>query len=451
MPLKVADCRHGTQLWDVTTQQGGLVKPLDPDSSSSSDAQQQQQQQQQQASRQEVGPNLLGSAAIQALDYALLNGAHIVLAGWSAGQLVDSSSAPNCFMAAGAAAAPQGGDASGCVAAVQRALFLDALKPLQEAGVLVVTMQDSASAAAGASGTAAAAGAGAGATPLPCSLSCELDNVVCVAASTVVLPPNGTRSGLTDVLSAADFFAPLAGPQSSNFFGLVGSTAGGEDRGDGSSRGDGDLHSDAAGSGSSIRLAALSCDAARSSSSTWAQLRSPGTDILAGWAWSSHAVVSGSSAAASVTAGVAALAWSRLGQTLGADASPGAFEGLGQQVKQELLQGSSISTRSTSSSGPSNSSDVSTDSIAVGSSDKRSFIKGESSSAGSAAVAAAAGATTLELDLLGALQQGSRAPEVVTLQPAVLDPSVTCAARSLRYTWHIQRDGEGPYDTNAMW
>lgn len=438
MPLKVADCRHGTQLWDVTTQQGGLVKRLDPDdsSSSSSDAQQQQ------ASRQEVGPTLLGSAAVQALDYALLNGAHIVLAGWSAGQLVDSSSAPNCFMATGAAA----GDAAGCVAAVQRALFLDALKPLQEAGVLVVTMQDSASA----SGTAEATGAGASA-PLPCSLSCDLDNVVCVAASTVVLPPNGTRSGLADVMSAAEFFAPLAGPQSSNFFGLVGSTAGEEDRGDGSSRGDGDLHSDAAGPGSSIRLAALSCDAARSSSGAWAQLRSPGTDILAGWAWGSHAVLSGSSAAASVTAGVAALAWSRLGQTLGADASPGAFEGLGQQVKQELLQGSSISMRSSSSSGPSNSSDVSTDTIAVGSSDKRSFIKGKSSSAGSAAPDAAAGTTTLELDLLGALQQGSRAPEVVTLQPAVLDPSVTCAARSLRYTWHIQRDGEGPYDTNAMW
>jgi hypothetical protein len=440
MPLKVADCRHGTQLWDVATQQGSLVKGLDSDSA----AEVAQADQQQQA-RQEAGSTLLGSAAVQALDYALLNGAHIVLAGWSAGELISSSSgssAGQCFMGAASTIAQglnaaSAADGSGCVAAVQRELFLDALKPLQEAGVLVVTMQDSAS-IGGASAVAADAG-----VHLPCSLSCDLDNVVCVMASTVVLPPNGSRAGLTDVLSAAEFFAPLTSQHSSSYYGLTLD----EDLLEQKSEGDSSKATSSAAGGDaaaasatgSLKLAALSCDQRGGrTSGTWAQLRAPGTDILAGWAWGSHAVVSGSSAAASVTAGVAALAWSRLGQTLGADVSPGAFEGLGQQVKQELLQGSSISTRSGGTDAAAGVAAISTA--------KRSSIMNRAPG-----VEHGSDGAMLELDLFGTLQQSSRAPDAVALHPAVLSPGVTSVSKSLRYTWHIQGDDSGPYDTNAMW
>lgn len=455
MPLKVADCTHGTQMWDVVTQQGDLVKSLD----SSSDADQLAQQKLQQQPRKPVGPTLLGSAAVQALDYAVINGAHIVLAGWSAGELVGSSgggSVGQCFMGA-AAAAEQSVDSAaaaggaGCVEAVQRALFMDALKPLQEAGVLVVTMQDSASVeGAAASATGASA-------HLPCSLSCELDNVVCVSASTVVVPPNGTHAGLTDVLSAADFFAPLISQHGSSFYDFLGT--GDEDylRSDASSSAGNSAGAAGAGAAdattSSVRLAALSCDTrGGKDAGTWAQLRAPGTDILAGWAWGSHAAVSGSSAAASVTAGVAALAWSKLGQTLGADASPGAFEGLGQQVKQELLQGSSINVRSGAGSGGSVATPLSGDAAVTV--DRRSNIMGSSAGANTTsadATAAAASAATLELDLFGALQHSSKAPDVVSLQPAVFSAGITSAAKSLRYSWHIQGEDTGPYDTNTMW
>jgi hypothetical protein len=435
------------QLWDVATQQGGLVKSLDSDGAAAEPVQSDQQQQ----AWQEAGPTLLGSAAVQALDYALLNGAHIVLAGWSAGELISSSSgstAGHCLMGAAAAAA-QGVDAAsaaggaGCVAAVQRGLFLDALKPLQEAGVLVVTMQDSASAEGA---TAGAADAG---MHLPCSLSCDLDNVVCVSASTVVLPPNGSRSGLTDVLSAADFFAPLTSQHSSSYYDMIldEDLLEVESRGDSGKATSSDAGGDAAAAASAtgnLKLAALSCDQrGGKSSGTWAQLRAPGTDILAGWAWGSHAVVSGSSAAASVTAGVAALAWSRLGQTLGADVSPGAFEGLGQQVKHELLQGSSISTRSSSSSSGGTDTPAADAAMSVA---KRSSIMNIAAGAEPGADGA-----VLELDLFGTLQQSSKAPDIVALQPAVLSPSVTSVSKSLRYTWHIQGDDSGPYDTNAMW
>jgi hypothetical protein len=66
----------------------------------------------------------------------------------------------------------------------------------------------------------------------------------------------------------------------------------------------------------------------------------PGKNILGGWAWGGHAAVSGGSAAAAVAAGAAALIWSNLGLTLGAEASgAAAHEGLAQLVKQMLIEG----------------------------------------------------------------------------------------------------------------
>lgn len=481
MPLKVADCRDGTQLWDVATQQGNLVKDLDTSTDSSSSGGPLRNAQTQQGS---AGPTLLGSAAVQALDYAVLNGAHIVLAGWTAGELLGGggSSAGQCFLGADAAT-QQGVDAAaaaggaGCVAAVQHQLFHDALKPLQDAGVLVVTMQDSSSSAAG----SAQAGA-AGSAPLPCSLSCELDNVVCVGASTTLLPPVDTAAGRTNVVSTSDFFSPLISQHSSSYYDWLDPAdleeewrGMGSDSGSGGSSGsssdsgtDGSLfpsleEQEAKASDIAIKQAALSCSGrssgSRSGSGDWAQLGAPGRDILAGWAWGSHAVVSGSSAAASVTAGVAALAWSKLGQTLGADASAAAFEGLGQLVKQQLLQGSSVTARGSSSAGAGASSSDSTSASAfvpvgvtgsdAGSDTKRSSLMDSTSSDSAAAVAPAE--VSLDLDLFGTLQQSARAPEVVALQPAVLSDSTTAAVKSLRYSWHIQGDDTGPYDTNAMW
>jgi hypothetical protein len=161
---------------------------------------------------------------------------------------------------------------------------------------------------------------------------------------------------------------------------------------------------------------------------------------------------------------VAALAWSKLGQTLGADASAAAFEGLGQLVKQQLLQGSSVTARggSTGSSGGAGASsgDSSTTSTSAfvpvgvaggtsGNEAKRSSLVDSTSSY--SASAAAPGDVSLDLDLFGTLQHSARAPEVVTLQPAVLSDSTTAAVKSLRYSWHIQGDDTGPYDTKSMW
>jgi hypothetical protein len=90
------------------------------------------------------------------------------------------------------------------------------------------------------------------------------------------------------------------------------------------------------------------------------ELLAPGSNIMGGWAWGSHAAVSGGSAAAAVAAGAAALTWSNLGLALGAEASgAAALEGLGQLVKQLLVEGgSSSSSRSAASSGGSSSSDM---------------------------------------------------------------------------------------------
>lgn len=499
MPLKVSDCRNGMQMWDVTTQQGGLVKALDGSTDSSSSSSTATDPAAQLASQQGLGPALLGSAAVQAMDYALLNGAHIVLAAWTAGGLRtgDASSGGQCMMGAAAAAA-EGVDAavarggSGCLAAVQRLVFKDALKPLQEAGVLIVTTQDSRSSQRATTPPAAAG------PPLPCSLSCDFDNVLCVSASTTMLPPASSQGGLTDVLSASDFFAPLTDQHSRSYYAWSDSSTD-ADSSDTASFGDDSSSEDstaaeetdansavpaaaqaarAAARSSSLRAVRATCEA-RSSKGTYAQLRAPGTDILAGWAWGSHALVSGSSAAASVAAGAAALTWSKLGQTLGADASPGAFEGLGQQVKQQLLQGATVSvitngSRSSSDAGSgtssTSSSDAGSSTGSSGSSSSSAFTplreaaragpastgppRSSSSSSlvsSSPTAAPAAAPAPLELDLFGALQEASQPPAVVALQPAVLSPAVTSACKALRYTWHIRADDSGPYDTNAMW
>lgn len=474
MPLKVADCRHGTQLWDVATQQGSLVsKQLDDDAtgSSSSDTNNTGSSSSNSSvsassssssllsgqavrSQQGLGPTLLGSAAVQALDYALLNGAHIVVAGWSAGDLVAGSSsggdtARQCFMGTEAAA-----DAAGCAAGVQRLLFLDALRPLQQAGVLVVTMEDTSSSSSRTSGSDAASAA---AAPLPCSLSCDLDNVLCVSASTTLLPPAGSEGGLSDVASAADFFAPLINQHSSSFYNRLGSDAVGSsaDEGADSDTAGGDTRSSST-KANLLLLDAARCEArsstAGSSQLPWAQLGAPGTDIVAGWAWGSHAVVSGGSAAASVTAGVAALAWSKLGQTLGADAAPGVFEGLGQRVKQELLQGSTRTAggddgSSGASTLPNKGGVDATDTIAAA-------LPSSTRRDGSLIMGGSASGPVGELDLFGALQQSSStasSQQDLTMQPAILTTDLTSACRALRYSWHIQADESGPYDTNSMW
>jgi len=474
MPLKIADCRHGTQLWDVAAQQGGLQQASQhsdegPETPAAQAAAQQLEAKAQM--QQDSGPVLLGSAAVQALDYALLNGAHIVVAGWSAGPLLDITG--GCYLDPTAAAqhglssaAARGG--SGCVEAVQQQLFLDVLRPLQQAGVLVITTQ------AGSSSSSSKAGAPAAGPPLPCSLSCELDNLLCVSASSALVPPAGSKGGLVDVVSAADFFAPLINQHSSSYYSWVDSgsnsdagNSSAEDYGDDSSSTDeSDVDSDAddtsdrrgAAVSSGLKLAALSCESAQGRSS-WAQLSAPGTDIMAGWSWGSHAVVSGGSAAASVAAGVAALAWSKLGQTLGAEASPGALEGLGQQVKQGLLQGSSIS--GSSSDGRGGAAALVASRAAASGSSNASFtedaavevpagaqIERSSSSSSSGLSTAVPG---LELDLFGALHGSSQAPGQVLLQPSVMPPGITSACRALRYTWHILNDESGDYDTNAMW
>ena len=84
----------------------------------------------------------------------------------------------------------------------------------------------------------------------------------------------------------------------------------------------------------------------RSSSPQWEQLTAPSHNILAGWAWAGHAAVSGGSAAAAVAAGAAALTWSALGGALGAEASAAALEGLAEQVKQFMMDGSSSNNNS---------------------------------------------------------------------------------------------------------
>lgn len=469
MALKVAECRPGAQLWDVLAQQhdkraGGT--PTD-------------QAAQQQRLQDGAGPLLLGSAALQALDYSLLNGAHIVLAGWQAGaqlQLGGSSDADGsgssspvnatCFVSGaedGAASTAQAG--AGCVAAAQRLLFADALAPLQQAGVLVVTMQGSSPDPEQP-------------PPLPCSMACELDNVLCVAAAASPAGLEATASkddgsstssvptianGLSSAVSAQEFFAPLITPAGTT-------VTGGSGRGISASSGGGAV---AGGS----RLEAAQCGGGGS----WAQLSAPGTDILATWAWGAHAAVSGGSAAASVVAGAAALAWSQLGQELGADASAAALEGLAPAVKQMLLQGGRLATDSSSSS-PETARRADLE-LPVAQFEQEEheqvqqadddasvtlLVGGRSGDATPAAAAASAAALRppRALNILGSLAHASTAAmrggqpatrsdgagAALSLQPVLLPPSsTTLACRCLRHTWLISNEDSGRFDTNSMW
>lgn len=323
MALKVSDCSAGLHLGDYGSQQlaEGFKSVVNSGTQSSSEE------------AVAAGPMLRGSAALQALDYAWSNGAHVVLAAWQAGSLIDTS-APGaavssdtssqeelmpCALGEGTAAAAglQAGlataeTAAACLASVQRLVFEDALKPLDQAGVLVITMQQDNGDDRSSSSSAS----------IPCALGLEMTNVLCVGPSKTL---QGDPNGLDMRAEAFTYFGPLLYTMNRNL------TAEAEERNEIASPANTSNSGTASHSQSAYEVQLVQHQM---------QLSAPASNILAGWAWGSHAVVSGGSSAAAVAAGAAALTWSALGQALGAAAAPGALEGLGHLVKQFLLAGS---------------------------------------------------------------------------------------------------------------
>jgi hypothetical protein len=344
-------------------------------------------------------PVLLASAAVQAFDYALLNGAHIVLADWRAGSILDDSSSryaaaadatasstssqqqANCVLGAEAAENINSTSSSACLAAVQRLLFLDALQPLEQAGVLVVTMHpDDAESSSSGSGSASAAADDTAAAPLPCSLGLELTNILCVASA----PAEAASSQpLAADVAPAVFFEeliydlndegtpPPASTSDSSSSDNNATDSSSANTTDSANSGNGnaiahysnapDADDDAApdqetNTITSVAGAGVSPEAGVTRSLLLAPspvaLLVPGKNILGGWAWGGHAAVTGGSAAAAVAAGAAALIWSNLGLRLGAEASgAAAHEGLAQLVKQMLIEGGSSSSSSSDAGG----------------------------------------------------------------------------------------------------
>jgi hypothetical protein len=339
-------------------------------------------------------PVLLASAAVQAFDYALLNGAHIVLAGWRAGSILDGSSSSgaaeadaagsaanatasstgsqrqaNCVLGAEAAENINSTSSSACLAAVQRLLFLDALQPLEQAGVLVVTMHpDEAVVSSSGSSSTSTAADDTAAAPVPCSLGLELTNVLCVASApgeaassqplAVGVAPAVFFEELIYDLSDESTPPPASTPDSSSSDNNATDSSSANST-DSTNSGNGnatahysnapDADDDAApdqetNTITSVAGAGVNPEAGVTRSLLLAPspvaLLVPGKNILGGWAWGGHAAVSGGSAAAAVAAGAAALIWSNLGLTLGAEASgAAAHEGLAQLVKQMLIEG----------------------------------------------------------------------------------------------------------------
>jgi hypothetical protein len=339
---------------------------------------------------------------MQAFDYALLNGAHIVLAGWHAGSTLDDDSssdaaravaagsathAPasstdsqqqaNCVLGAEAAQNITSTSSSACLGVVQRLLFLDALQPLEQAGVLVITMHpDDADSSSGSSSTSTAAEETA-AAPMPCSMGLELTNVLCVASA----PGEAASSQpLAADVAPAVFFEELIYDLSDEEMPPPASTADSSSTDSNATDSSSANSTDSANSGNgnatahysnapdadddaapdqetntitSVAGAGVSPEAGVTRSLLLAPspvaLLVPGRNIMGGWAWGGHAAVSGGSAAAAVAAGAAALIWSNLGLTLGAEASgAAAHEGLAQLVKQMLIEGASSSSSSSS-------------------------------------------------------------------------------------------------------
>jgi hypothetical protein len=413
--------------------------------------QQQSQQEQQVPGWTDTAPTLWGSAALQALDYAVLNGAHIVLAAWQAGLPVmveddtaspaaaSSSSTPNSNTAAPVVTATPGGSApaaaaaaaeqagvscvlggaaaaaagltnsrgppgSAVCAAALKHLFADALTPLDKAGVLLVTLDQLGTPrpVTVASGSAGAAGGDDGSSrkqppqlaALPCALAGSFSNVLCVNAVDAV-----AEHDLADSTSATTYFEALI--KEPGGFGTISNSSSSStptvkstlpspasvmpQKLSNSVEAE-EFHvplqqsTSRAGSSSSS-----SSNRSSSDSRALGTVTAPGSLIRAGWSWGSHAVVSGGSAAAAVAAGAAALTWSNLGQALGGDASAGAFEGLGQMVRQLMLDAASNTNTSTMNN--TNASSSSSDS--------------SSSSAGWKSSPA-------QLDLLQAVQQSSK-------------------------------------------
>ncbi|KAF8061352.1 DGAT1-2 [Scenedesmus sp. PABB004] len=399
MVLKVADCRGGAPLGDALAARLAAAGPGGAALRDGADG---------------AGPLLLGSAAVAALDYAVLNGAHVVLAGWTAGGVVEpdgdaagADEAQQCALgAAGVAALGGGAPPGGCVAAAQRLLFLDALASLEAAGMLLVTSAPGSAGGAPAAATSDAPAGGGGpspapapapapaaAPPLPCALGRELASVLCVAASARVV----SAEPVVAALPALAYFEPLIYGMSVNASLPVNVTnedgvalparlsndpgaAPGEPRSGGGAGGD------------------------ATGGAPGAQLLAPGVNLMGGWAWGSHAVVSGGSAAAAVAAGAAALAWSALGEALGGEASARAHEGLGPLVRAALLNGA----------------------------------------------ATPPGGGPGELNLLAAMALAGNHTGPLTLRPASLTPALTVAAPGLTLSWHISSEASGPFDTPAM-
>lgn len=336
MALKISDCRTGTQLGDYSSQQlaAGYQSVNDVGRDSKEWA------------ALSAGPALLGSAAVQAFDYAVLNGAHIVLAAWQAGDIIDDSlgataegSTPSnstaqslCVLGADAAAAAgvaggadvnANGTAAACIAAVQELIFRDAIKPLEQAGLLVVTMQPD---TADSSSTAAT---------VPCKLGQDISNVLCVSSSQAT---ESSANALNEQAPASEFFDALIYTMNRNL------TAEAEERNT-------VQPPDMVSNNGTVSFRQDAQRDSDSSNKQLVQLMAPGNNILAGWAWASHAEVSGGSAAAAVAAGAAALTWSALGQALGAQASARAHEGLGRHVRQLLSSASSGQASAVSSGG----------------------------------------------------------------------------------------------------
>jgi hypothetical protein len=394
MALKAADCRAGMQLGDWAVQQQELGSSEAAAGSSA----------RQLPGHSATHPVLLASAAVQAFDYALLNGAHVVLAGWRAGSILDDSSSSDEAKAGAASSAANatasttgspghlncvlGADAgeitsssNACLAAVQQLLFVDALQPLEEAGVLVVTMHPDDTESTSGSGSTSAAAEDAAAAPIPCSLGLELSNVLCVASA----PGDAASSQPLDAdmapavffqeliydLADEDALPPPASTTDSSSSDNNATDSSSANSTDTINSGNGnatahysnapDADDDAApdqetNTITSVAGTGVSPEAGVTRSlllaPSPAALLVPGRNIMGGWAWGGHAAVSGGSAAAAVAAGAAALIWSNLGLTLGAEASgAAAHEGLGQLVKQMLIEGGSSSSKAAGGSG----------------------------------------------------------------------------------------------------
>jgi len=336
------------------------------------------------------------------------NGAHIVLAAWQAGlplAVEDGSASPaasnssssstaasttaaavvtsapggsapaaaaaaaqdevSCVLGRAAAAAAGLTNSTGppdspaCAAALEH-LFTEALAPLDKAGVLLVTLGMPGSESVAAASGSAAAGDDSDShmspppqlSALPCALAGRFSTVLCVNAEDAAADHD-----LADSVSAETYFEAL-NPEPEGFGASSDSSS---TPGPGSSKPPSaamvtpqKLSNAVEGAGgqvpllqSTIAVGNRSSNYTGSSSSALTTVTAPGSLIRAGWSWGSHAVVSGSSAAAAVAAGAAALTWSNLGQSLGGEASAGAFEGLGQMVRQLMLD-SAYSTASSS-------------------------------------------------------------------------------------------------------